>query len=100
MVSDGPRGSSPRRGGPMRNNRGNDRNARLVPYTPKRIKGSPSKRCYVNNLPYECKWQDFKDHMKTGLSDFILTLFLLYCIQSTPGLAVLENGGKGSHIYR
>lgn len=37
---------------------------RMVPYTPKRIKGSPNKRCYVNNLPYDVKWQQFKDHMK------------------------------------
>lgn len=59
----------------MRNNRGNDRNARLVPYTPKRIKGSPSKRCYVNNLPYECKWQDFKDHMKTAGNVAFVELF-------------------------
>lgn len=75
MVSDGPRGSSPRRGGPIRNNRGNDRNSRLVPYAPKRIKGSPAKRCYVNNLPYEVKWQDFKDHMKTAGNVAFVELF-------------------------
>ena len=52
----------------MRHNRRNDNpgGPRLVPYTPKRIKGSPNKRCYVNNLPYDLKWQQFKDHMKEG----------------------------------
>ena len=39
---------------------------RMVPYLPKRIKGPPLKRCYVNNLPYDIKWQQFKDHMKEG----------------------------------
>ncbi|XP_063690644.1 myelin expression factor 2-like isoform X2 [Bolinopsis microptera] len=65
------------RGGPMRNNRRNDNpgGPRMVPYTPKRIKGSPNKRCYVNNLPYDLKWQQFKDHMKEAGNVTFVELF-------------------------
>ncbi|KAL5249238.1 hypothetical protein ACHWQZ_G018184 [Mnemiopsis leidyi] len=78
MVSD--RRRSPNRGGrggPMRHNRRNDNpgGPRLVPYTPKRIKGSPNKRCYVNNLPYDLKWQQFKDHMKEAGNVTFVELF-------------------------
>lgn len=79
MVSD--RRRSPDRGGrgggPMRGNRHNDNHGgmRMIPYLPKRIKGSPNKRCYVNNLPYDLKWQQFKDHMKDAGNVTFVELF-------------------------
>lgn len=47
----------------------------MVPYQPKRIKGPATKRCYVNNLSYETKWQQFKDHMKKAGTVTFVELF-------------------------
>lgn len=42
-------------------------NTKFVPYKPKQIKGGPEKRVYINNLSYDCKWQDLKEHMSKGI---------------------------------
>lgn len=47
----------------------------MIPYQPKRMKGPPNKRCYVNNLPYDVRWQEFKDHMKEAGNVTFVELF-------------------------